>query len=41
MAIASLEEQKAIEAADREPFETYRQRYLSQDLLDGPFLRGL
>jgi glutamate--cysteine ligase len=41
MAAESLEEQKAIEAADREPFETYRLRYLSQDLLDGPYLRGL
>jgi glutamate--cysteine ligase len=29
----SLAAQRAIEAADRVPFETYRQRYLAQDLL--------
>ena len=33
MAEASLAEQRAIEAADTVPFETYRQRYLAQELL--------
>jgi glutamate--cysteine ligase len=36
----SIAEQKAIEAADRVPFETYRQQYLSQDLLAGAFLKS-
>ena len=33
MALESLEKQREIEAADKIPFETYRQQYLSQDLL--------
>jgi len=33
LAVESLEAQKAVEAADRIPFETYRQRYLSPDAL--------
>ncbi|MEZ5729022.1 MAG: glutamate--cysteine ligase [Burkholderiaceae bacterium] len=32
MARASLDQQREIEAADAEPFETYRQHYLAQDL---------
>ena len=36
LARESLEEQRRIEAADRVPFETYRQQYLAQDLLDTP-----
>jgi len=39
-AAESIAEQKAIEAADRVPFETYRQQYLSQDLLAGAFLKS-
>ncbi len=35
MAQASLAEQKQIEAGDTEPFETYRQKYVSQALLGG------
>jgi len=41
MAAESIAQQKAIEAADRVPFETYRRQYLSQDLLVGPYLSGL
>ena len=36
MAEESLAERRAIEAADRIPFETYRRRYILQDLLRGP-----
>jgi len=40
MAQESLEKQREIEAADKMPFETYRKKYLSHDLLgagyDGP-----
>ena len=36
LAAQSLAEQRDIEAADDVPFETYRQRYLGQDLLAGP-----
>jgi len=35
MAQDSLAEQRDIEAADRIPFETFREQYLSQDLLSG------
>jgi glutamate--cysteine ligase len=33
LAIESLDAQRAVEAADRVPFETYRQRYLSPEAL--------
>jgi len=33
MARETLDEQNRIEAADRVPFETYRQQYLSPELL--------
>ena len=41
MALRSLEEQRRIEAADDVPFETYRRRYLEQELLSGPYFRPL
>jgi len=37
MAQASLAEQSRIEAQDSEPFETYRQKYVSQELLKGVY----
>ncbi len=40
MAADSLTEQQRIEAADDVPFETYRQRYLAQDLMSGPHFRS-
>ena len=40
MAEESLAAQRRIEAADRVPFETYRQQYLSKDLLSGALLRS-
>jgi glutamate--cysteine ligase len=40
MAEESLTAQKKIEAADSVPFETYRQQYLSKDLLSGSLLRS-
>ncbi|HET9577741.1 MAG TPA: glutamate--cysteine ligase [Usitatibacter sp.] len=39
LASRSLEEQRRIEAADDEPFESYRRRYLEQDLLSGAHFR--
>ena len=39
LALQSLEEQRRIEAADDVPFETYRRRYLEQELLSGPHFR--
>ena len=39
LAQESLAGQRRIEAADDVPFETYRQRYLGQDLLAGPHFR--
>jgi len=39
MAEDSLAAQRRIEAADSVPFETYRQQYLSKDLLSGSLLR--
>ena len=39
LAAQSLAEQRDIEAADDVPFETYRQRYLDQDLLAGTHFR--
>jgi len=39
LAAQSLEEQRRIEASDDVSFETYRQRYLGQDLLSGPHFR--
>ena len=39
-AAESIAEQQRIEAADRVPFETFRQQYLSQDLLGGAYLRA-
>jgi glutamate--cysteine ligase len=36
----SIAEQRRIEAADRVPFETYRQQYLAQDLVNGSQLRS-
>jgi glutamate--cysteine ligase len=39
MADESIAAQRSIEAADRVPFETYRQQYISQSLLGGPHLR--
>ncbi len=41
LAAQSLEEQRRIEAADDVPFETYRRRYLEQELLSGPHFRPL
>ena len=40
MAGDSLAAQRAIEAADSVPFETYRRQYLSKDLLSGALLRS-
>ena len=40
MAEESLAAQRAIEAADSVPFETYRAQYLSKDLLSGALLRA-
>jgi glutamate--cysteine ligase len=40
MAEDSLAAQRGIEAADSVPFETYRQQYLSKDLLSGSLLRS-
>ncbi|MGE0356908.1 MAG: glutamate--cysteine ligase [Burkholderiales bacterium] len=40
LAAQSLEEQRRIEAADDVDFETYRRRYLEQDLLAGPHFRA-
>ena len=40
MAEDSLAAQRKIEAADSVPFETYRQQYLSKDLLSGSLLRS-
>jgi len=40
MAEDSLAAQQRIEAADSVPFETYRQQYLSRDLLSGALLRS-
>ena len=40
MAADSLAAQRRIEAADSVPFETYRQQYLSRDLLSGAQLRS-
>lgn len=40
MADESLAVQRRIEAADGVPFETYRQQYLSRDLLGGALLRS-
>ena len=40
MAEGSLAAQRKIEAADSMPFETYRQQYLSKDLLSGALLRS-
>jgi len=40
MAEESLAAQRRIEAADSVPFETYRQQYLSRDLLSGALLRS-
>ena len=33
LARESIEEQKAIEAADEEPFESFRQKYVSPEML--------
>ncbi len=35
----SIATQRSIEAADKVPFETYRQQYISQNLIGGPHLR--
>jgi hypothetical protein len=40
LAARSRDEQRRIEAADDVPFETYRQRYLGQELMAGPHFRG-
>jgi glutamate--cysteine ligase len=40
MAEESLVAQRQIEAADRVPFETYRQNYLAQDLMSGVQLQS-
>jgi glutamate--cysteine ligase len=40
LAEESLAAQRRIEAADSVPFETYRQQYLSKDLLSGSLLRS-
>ena len=40
MAEESFAAQRRIEAADSVPFETYRQQYLSKDLLSGSLLRS-
>ncbi|MEK7437020.1 MAG: glutamate--cysteine ligase [Pseudomonadota bacterium] len=40
MARESLAAQRRIEAADTLPFETYRQQYLSKDLMSGTLLRS-
>jgi len=40
MAEDSLTAQRKLEAADSVPFETYRQQYLSKDLLSGALLRS-
>jgi glutamate--cysteine ligase len=39
MAESSIAAQKSIEAADSVPFETYRNEYLSKDLMSGALLR--
>ncbi len=39
LASESLAKQRRMEAADDVPFETYRRRYLEQDLLGGPHFR--
>jgi glutamate--cysteine ligase len=41
MAEESLAAQARIEAADRQPFEAYRQEYLSRNLLGGALLRSM
>lgn len=41
LAAQSLAEQRRIEASDDVPFETYRRRYLEQDLLSGPHFRQI
>ena len=38
LADESLAAQRSIEAADKVPFETYRQQYINQSLLGGPHL---
>jgi len=40
LAEESIAAQRSIEAADTVPFETYRQQYLSKDLLGGSLLRS-
>jgi glutamate--cysteine ligase len=40
MAEASLADRQAIEAADDEDFESFRQHYLSQELMGGAFVRA-
>ena len=40
LAAESIAAQRSIEAADSVPFETYRQQYLSKDLLSGHLLRS-
>ena len=40
MAVESRAAQQRIEAADDVPFETYRERYLGQDLMSGPHFRS-
>jgi len=39
LAEESLAAQRSIEAADKVPFETYRQQYINQSLLGGPHLK--
>ncbi len=39
LAEESLAAQRDMEAADKVPFETYRQKYINQNLLGGPHLR--
>lgn len=41
LAARSRSEQERIEAADDVPFETFRRRYLEQDLLSGPHFRPI
>jgi len=40
MAAESIAEQQAIEAADDVPFETFRERYLAQDMVSGAHFRA-
>jgi glutamate--cysteine ligase len=40
LAADSIVEQQAIEAADREDFESFRRRYLGQELMGGAFVRA-